>query len=79
MAGGKVQASFQQKLAALFAFTLYLWTPICWTLTIYLALKSWWFALTILGYLHDAARLQIARHYKSWLNACKHEHGAADI
>ena len=49
MAGGNTQASFQQKIAAGFAVTLYLWTPICWTLTIYLALKSWWLALPILG------------------------------
>ncbi|DBB00365.1 hypothetical protein WJX82_002505 [Trebouxia sp. C0006] len=40
-----------QKCAAVFAFTLYLWSPICWAATIYIAFRSWWYAVPILTYL----------------------------
>ncbi|KAL3147396.1 diacylglycerol O-acyltransferase 1 [Trebouxia sp. C0009 RCD-2024] len=44
-------ASFAQRCAALFAFLLYLWSPICWAITVYTAFRSLWYAVPILTYL----------------------------
>ena len=41
-------ASLTQRCAAVFAFTLYTWTPVCWLIILYLAFKSWWRAIPIL-------------------------------
>ena len=42
------QATLLQKCAAVFAFTLYLMSPICWAATVYTAFRSWWYAVPIL-------------------------------